>query len=180
MVTSKNNFVLSFDDANKTIYINSALDKARSMANGEALKKIADAKHVFPDYEIKVLAKPKKKSISAEFIQKYLEQKPELLKIYREMCGAKAISTKTAKEINLYKFSHIKKWFYAVCPEVKGKTAVELTDAWASGNKTTEEAARKAFELIRSEVIKDKIEGVNAEYQREMLEEKLTSDINAA
>lgn len=48
MVAEKNNFTLIFDDANKTIYINSTLDKARSMANGEALKKIADAKNVFP------------------------------------------------------------------------------------------------------------------------------------
>ena len=155
MVAEKNNFTLIFDDANKTIYINSALDKARSMANGEALKKIADAKNVFPDYEIKVLVKPKKKSISAEFIQKYLE-------IYKEMCEAKAISTKTAREINLYKFSHIKKWFYAVCPEVKGKKAVALEDVSASENNTTIEEARKAFAVIRAEVTKSEVEAVDA------------------
>mgnify|MGYP000602281802 CR=1 FL=1 len=161
MVAEKNNFTLIFDDANKTIYINSALDKARSTSNGEALKRISDAKNVFPDYEIKVLVKPKKKSISADFIQKYLEKKPELLEIYKEMCEAKAISTRTAKEINLYKFSHIK-WFYAVCPEVKGKNAVELENVLASGNKTTAEEARRAFAVIRAEVTKSEVEAVDA------------------
>ena len=173
MVAEKNNFVLSFDDANKTIYINAALDKARSMANGEALKKIADAKRVFPYYEIKVLVKSKKKSISAEFIQKYLEKKPELLEIYKEMCAAKAISTRTAKEINLYKFSHIKKWFYAVCPEVKGKNVVEAGDALASGNKTTKEDALRAFEIIRTEVTKIAIKTVDADQRGENFREDL-------
>ncbi len=162
MVAEKNNFTLIFDDANKTIYINSALDKARSMSNSEALKRISAAKNVFPDYEIKVLVKPKKKSISADFIQKYLEKKPELLEIYKEMCEAKAISTRTAKEINLYKFSHIKKWFYAVCPEVKGKNAVELENVLASGNKTTAEEARRMFAVIRAEVTKSEVEAVDA------------------
>ena len=78
------------------------------------------------------------------------------------MCEAKAISTKTAREINLYKFSHIKKWFYAVCPEVKGKKAVALEDVSASENNTTIEEARKAFAVIRAEVTKSEVEAVDA------------------
>ena len=91
-----------------------------------------------------------------------MKKKPELLEIYKEMCEAKAISTKTAREINLYKFSHIKKWFYAVCPEVKGKKAVALEDVSASENNTTIEEARKAFAVIRAEVTKSEVEAVDA------------------
>lgn len=91
-----------------------------------------------------------------------MEKKPEFLEIYKEMCEAKAISTKTAREINLYKFSHIKKWFYAVCPEVKGKKAVALEDVSASENNTTIEEARKAFAVIRAEVTKSEVEAVDA------------------
>ncbi|MFQ7726712.1 MAG: hypothetical protein ACLRI7_10090 [Ruthenibacterium lactatiformans] len=87
------------------------------MANGEALKKIADAKNVFPDYEIKVLVKPKRKA-SVRSLSKYLERSRSFWNLQRDV-RSKA-STKTAK-INLYKFSHIKKWFM-LCPEVKGKS----------------------------------------------------------